>query len=79
MAVELKRTRYASMTASNFARTIRVKINKYKSSFDPAAPFPADEEKAFLHFLCQHFGGIWSEKSISNLLAQKVSQSLDTP
>lgn len=79
MAVDLKRSRYASMTARNFALIIERKINDYKTRFDPALPMPADEEKAFLHFVCQHFGGKWSAKSISNLLAQKVSQSSDTP
>ncbi|NEI57461.1 hypothetical protein GR200_20695 [Rhizobium leguminosarum] len=79
MAVDLKRSRYGSMTARNFALIIERKINDYKTRFDPALPMPADEEKAFLHFVCQHFGGKWSAKSISNLLAQKVSQSFDTP
>ncbi|NKK18620.1 hypothetical protein [Rhizobium leguminosarum] len=79
MAVDLKRSRYGSMTARNFALIFERKINDYKTRFDPALPMPADEEKAFLHFVCQHFGGKWSAKSISNLLAQKVSQSFDTP
>ncbi|MBX5202233.1 hypothetical protein [Rhizobium sp. NZLR1] len=79
MAVDLKRSRYGSMTARNFALIIERKISKYKLTFDPSLPMPAEEESAFLHFVCQHFGGKWSAKSIANLLAQKVSQSLGTP